>query len=78
MKDAFFKSVYGNINSQYFYDIGRSWAVILVASFAAILVGYLYLIVLRYLGGNLVWISFFLTVCTLIGAGFYSYFYARL
>lgn len=74
---AFFSSSYGAASAQYFYDIARSWPVILVAALVAMILGYLYLFLLRLMGGALIWVSFVSTFLILFGAGFYTYFYAR-
>lgn len=76
-REAFFSSVVGNKGTQYFYDIYASWAVILVASICSILIAYLYLFVLRALGGVIIWITIALTFVILLAAGFYSYFVAK-
>lgn len=76
-REAFFSSVVGNKGTQYFYDIYKSWAVILVASIVSILIAYAYLFVLRAIGGIIIWASIILTFIILIAAGFYSYFYAK-
>jgi choline transporter-like protein 2/4/5 len=76
-KDAFFKSVVGDKGTTYFYDIYKSWAVILVASIVAVIIAYIYLIILRYMGGWIIYISIGLTFVVLSAAGLYSYFIAR-
>jgi len=76
-REAFFSSVVGNKGTQYFYDIYKSWAVILVASIVSILIAYAYLFVLRAIGGIIIWASIILTFIILIAGGFYSYFYAK-
>lgn len=75
--DAFFNSVLGNQATTYFYDIYKSWAVILVASLLAVIVAYMYLFLIRYLGGVIIWLSFAVSFLVILGAGFYSYFWAR-
>ena len=76
-RDAFFNNVLGDATTQYFYDIGRSWAVILVASICSVIIAYLYLFMIRYLGGVIIWISVAVTELVLVAAGLYSYLYAR-
>jgi len=39
--------------------------------------GYLYLYVIRLLGGVIIWLSFALSLLIIAAAGFYTYFYAR-
>jgi len=76
-KDAFFNSVVGNKMTTYFYDIYKSWAVLLVASFVSVIIAYLYLFVVRKVGGHIIWCSIAISFITLTGAGLYGYFYAR-
>ena len=76
-RDAFFNNVLGDATTQYFYDIGRSWAVILVASICSVIIAYLYLFMIRYMGGVIIWISVAVTELVLIAAGLYSFLYAR-
>ena len=74
---SFFGASYGTSSSQYFYDIGRSWAVILISTIIAVAVSYLYLVLIKYLGGILIWLSIALTASIFFAGGFYSFFYAR-
>jgi hypothetical protein len=41
------------------------------------LLGYLYLYVIRLLGGVIIWLSFALSLLIIAASGFYTYFYAR-
>lgn len=45
---------------------------------AAVSIAYLYLLVMKLLGGVLIWLSITLTTSIFFAGGFYSYFYARL
>jgi hypothetical protein len=76
-KNAFFNNVMSNKLSLYFYDIYKCWLVILVASICSVVIAYLYLFAIRFMGGMIIWVSFFVTLAALISAGFYSFFYAR-
>lgn len=76
-KQAFYTSAYGQKFSHYFNDIAQCWAVILVASAVAFVLGYLYLFVIRLIGGWIIWICYDLILAALFAGGFYSYFYAR-
>lgn len=42
-----------------------------------ILLGYVYLFVIRYVGGIIIWFSLGLSLVILASSGFYTYFYAR-
>lgn len=50
---------------------------ILISSVAAIVVSYIYLFLIRYFGGIMIWIAFTSSFLLLIGGGLYSFFYAR-
>jgi hypothetical protein len=75
--DVFFKTVLGDEATKYIYDIARSWAVILVSSVCSVVIAYLYLFMIRLFGGLIIWISVALSIAVLVGAGVYSYLYAR-
>jgi len=49
----------------------------LVGALVSVVFGYLYLFVIRLIGGAIIWISFVLIVLALAGGGFYTYFYLR-
>lgn len=76
-RNAFFNNVVGDKGSQYFYDIAKSWAVILVASICAIIIAFGYLMLIRFLGGVIIWVSVAFSIAVLVSAGIYSYLYAR-
>jgi hypothetical protein len=76
-KDAFFGSVYGNKAAGYFRDIANAWPVLAVSVVAAIVVCYLYLFVIRLIGGLIIWLSFLIAFLLFGGGGLYSYFVAR-
>jgi hypothetical protein len=59
------------------YNIMKAWSVLLVGALVAVVFGYLYLFVIRIIGGAIIWISFVLIVLALVGGGFYTYFYER-
>ena len=60
--------------TSYLADIANSWQVILVASITSILLGYIYLILIRWLGAFIIWLSIILLQLSLIGGGVYMYF----
>lgn len=62
--------------TSYIADIAYCWKVIAICSFTAIVLGYLYLLVIRCIGAIIVWISIILIQLSLIGAGVYVYFQA--
>jgi hypothetical protein len=74
---SFFGASYGSSSSQNFYDVGRSWPVILISTLFTVFIGYSYLFVIRRLGGAIVWVSFGVTAVIVFSGAFYTYFYAR-
>lgn len=59
--------------TQYVADIAYSWKVILMSSFTAIVLGYLYLIIIRCVGGVIVWLSIVLIQVCLLAGGYAVY-----
>ncbi len=76
-KNAFFSNVYGETAGVWAYNVAKAWAVLLVGAALAVVFGYLYLFIIRLIGGAIIWVSFVLIVLALAGGGFYSYFYLR-
>lgn len=76
-KDAFFNSVYGETAGQWAYNTSIAWPLLIISVVFAVVFGYLYLYVIRLLGGLIIWISFGIIVATEVGAGLYTYFYLR-
>lgn len=76
-KEAFYNSVLGNKGSAYFYDIAATWKVLLIGGFATILITYLYLFLIRWTAGLIVYAAIIVTFLLLIGGFFYSYYVAR-
>ena len=60
--------------SQYIGDIAYSWRVIAICSLTAIVLGYIYLFVVRCIGAIIVWGSIIAIQVGLIAAGVYVYF----
>ena len=60
--------------TSYLADIANSWQVILIASITSILLGYIYLILIRWMGAFIIWLSIILLQLSLIGGGVYMYF----
>ena len=60
--------------TSYLADIAQSWQVILISSITSILLGYIYLILIRYIGRFMIWFSIILIQLSLIGGGVYMYF----
>jgi uncharacterized membrane protein YagU involved in acid resistance len=76
-KKGFFESVYGAESARYVNDVIKSWPIILGAAILAVVFGYIYLFVIQYVGGLIIWGSLAATLVIMISAGLYSYFVAR-
>ena len=59
--------------TSYVYDIYNSWKVLAVCSATAIVLGYIYLLLIRCLGALIIWFSIILLQICLIGGGVYCY-----
>ena len=63
----------GDKVTEYVGDIYYAWKLILICTVTAILLGYIYLILIKFLAGWIVWLSIILIqVCLLVG-GYYMY-----
>lgn len=67
----------GNKGTTYFYDIATTWKVLLVGGIITIVITYVYVFLIRYFAGVVVWGAIALTFVLLIASFFYSYFYVR-
>ena len=73
-KEAFFASAYGKKTAAYFMDIMMCWPVLLASTGVALVVSYIFLFIMRCMGGGLVWLMIFLTIGTLGGGGGYCWY----
>lgn len=73
-KKLFEDSILDDKLTSYLADIANSWQVIAVSSVTAILLGYIYLLLIRYLGALIIYFSIVLLQLALIGGGVYMYF----
>ena len=73
-KKLFQDTVLDDKLTSYLADIANSWQVIVVSSVTAILLGYIYLLLIRYLGALIIYFSIVLLQLALIGGGVYMYF----
>ena len=70
-KKLFQDTVLDDKLTSYLADIANSWQVIVVSSVTAILLGYIYLLLIRYLGALIIYFSIVLLQLALIGGGVY-------
>ena len=75
MKDAIQKGASDANIESYITDIARSWPILLISSVTALIFGYLYLWIIRLVGGVLIWISIAVIEIALIAGGFYTWWY---
>ena len=73
-KKLFNDTVMSDKVTSYLADIANSWQVILIASITSILLGYIYLLLIRCMGALIIWLSIILLELSLIGGGVYMYF----
>lgn len=75
VKTAIFeKTEYGKQFANYFEDIFECWPVLLASTGVALVLGYIYLFVMRCLGGAIVWFMIILTELSLLALGGYTYY----
>ena len=56
-------------------DIAASWMVLVISSVTAVIFGYLYLFVIRLVGGLIVWVSIVIIELTLLASAVYTMMY---
>ena len=66
-------SVAGDALAAYITDIFACWKVLLVSSVTAVVLGYLYLFVIRCIGGLIVWFSIIIVLLGLLAGGGYVF-----
>ena len=59
-------------------DVALAWPMIAVSSVTALIFGYLYLFVIRLIGGGIIWFTIILLELLLLGGGAYTWFYKGL
>lgn len=71
---VFYNDVLQNLNesgvTDYITDTIATWHVLLIGLGSAFFLGFVYLILLRWIVGPIVWISIFLTLAALGGSGY--------
>ena len=67
----------GDKLTSYIADIGHSLQMILVASITAILLGYFYLLLIKFIGALIIWLSIILLELSLIGGGVLTYYVSQ-
>lgn len=59
--------------TDYISDIIATWQVLMITLGTAFVLGFIYLILLRWIVGPIVWLSIFLTIIALGGGGYFCY-----
>jgi len=77
IKNAFNSSIYGKTSARWAMNIISAWQVLIVGALVGVVFGYLYLFVIRLIGGAIIWVSFAICVLGLGGAGCWTYFFKR-
>lgn len=73
MKRLFQDTVMEDKFTSYVSDISYCWRLILVCSITAVVLSYLWLFIIKLIGGLIVWLSIIIIQLSLIGGGFYVY-----
>ena len=74
IKQTFFATSYGRKVATYFFDIMIAWPMLIAGCVIALILSYVYLFVIRCLGGAIVWLMIILTeACLLAGGGYCWY-----
>ena len=69
--------MFGEQGGKWIADVGNAWPVILGWAGVTLVIGYLYLFLIRCFGGFIIWISLLGAQVGLIGGGLYTYFVVR-
>lgn len=77
MVKKFKNSDQGSTIDGWFEDIATSWVILLISSIIAVILGYIYLFVIRAVGGFIIWASFALIELAVLFCGFYTLFVYR-
>jgi hypothetical protein len=75
LRKAFTESEYGSTAATYFFDIIICWPLLVGGSIVALILGYLYLFVIRVIGGAIIWVTLIIAELSLILGGLYSFYY---
>lgn len=73
-KNLFHSTIMNSKVTEYMSDIAMAWKVLAVSSGTAIVLGYLYLLLIRCMGALIVWLSIILIQLALIAAGLWTFF----
>ena len=74
---AFFDKVLGDEGGKILADIGASWKVIAISAVTALILGYLFLFIIRCIGGAIIYLSLLLILACFVGGGLYVMEYAK-
>lgn len=58
-------------------NIFSSWKVLIVGAVLGLVFGYIYLFVIQYIGGAIIWVSFLIVLLGLTGGGLWTFFFKR-
>lgn len=77
IKGAFQSNIYGKTAMRWAMNIAAAWQVLIVGAVVGIVLGYLYLFIIRLIGGAIIWVSFIIVVLGLAAAGLWTFFMKR-
>lgn len=76
MISAYKDVLYGDAVGEAFADIITTWKIILACMGIAAILGFVYMIIIRLVGGPIIYISILVILLGLAGAGYYCYDYS--
>lgn len=77
IKNALMNNTVGDTVGEWVFSIAKAWPVICVSIPVAVIIGYLYLFIIRAIGGFIIWLSFAVIVLSLAAVGLYAWFYLQ-
>jgi len=77
LKKAFMASAAGDQVIVYFKDVATTWPLIACSVALAFVVAVIYITLLQFVGGLMIWLSFVLAFLLTLGGGFYAYYYSN-
>jgi len=75
--ERFFKDVVGDDGSKILADVAASWKVLAISAVTALILGYLFLFIIRCIGGAIIYLCLLLILCCFVGGGLYVMEYAK-
>ena len=75
MIESFKNSDSGQMIQSWFNDVVSSWIIIVLSTVTAVLLGYVYLIIISCIGGVIIWLCIWIIILGLAGLTGYCFYY---